>query len=188
MTTQQQPTFTPRGKSTSAREVAYRHDLFVNAYAEHGDAAAAAIAAGYSPKRADIQGGRLLRHAAIGPRARFAREQRAKATQDAFQRQQQALREAADGAIATLNEVAKAAPRSDDGKVDRSYHLGAIARVQAAVAILDRAGHKPIERIDQRIEWADVTREMGGVDVRTILVEALQEVGERPALPAPDGE
>lgn len=141
------------GRSTSAREVAHRHDLFVHAYGETGDATAAAIAAGYAPKRADVQGGRLLRDARVGPRARAEREKRIQEQQDDFSRQQAALKFAADGAIATLQDVA-ARPPSDgtDQKAVRAYYIGAMARVQAAIAILDRAGHKPVERIE-----ADVT-------------------------------
>ena len=172
------------GRSTSAREVAHRHNLFVHAYGETGDATAAAISAGYAPSNAMSQGCRLLSDAKVGPRARAEREKRVQAQQDDFSRQQAALRAAADGAIATLADVAKAAPRNEEGKPDKAHHLGALARVQAAIAILDRAGHKPVERVEQRVEWADVTRELGGVDVRTILQDALADIADSPsALP-----
>ncbi len=108
------------------------------------------------------------------------REARAKEQEDDFARQQAALRGAADGAIKTLQEVAAAAPRGQDGKADRSYYLGAMARVQAAIAILDRAGHKPVERVEQKIAWQDVTRELEGVDVQAVLEEALAEIAASP--------
>ena len=117
-----------------------------------------------------------MREPATGARAREARQQHVERTQDAFARQQRALREAADAAIATLVEISAAAPRT-----------GALARVTAAVAILDRSGHKPVERIEQQIAWADVTRELAGIDTAQVLREALQAISERPdALPGPE--
>lgn len=119
----------------------------------------------------------MMHEAETGLRARKAREQHVHATQDAFRRQQQALRDAADGAIKALIEIAEMPPRA-----------GAQARVLAAVAILDRAGHKPVERIEQQIAWADVSRELAGVDVRAVLEGALAEISQRPdALPGPQG-
>ena len=164
-----------RKVSNSQPEIRQRHEQFILAYAQTGNASSAAVAAGYSEANSDVQGGRLLRHAAVGPRAREARAQHLHQTRDAFERQQQALREAADGAIETLVRIAAAPPR-----------VGAQAMVLAAVAILDRAGHKPVERIEQQVAWADVSRELGGVDVRTILAEALEEISQRPdAQPPP---
>ncbi len=161
--------------SSSQREVQHRRQLFVAAFAETGNATAAAIAAGYTEKNAGAQGDRMMHEAATGPRAREARQQHVLRTQDAFTRQQRALCEAADAAIRTLVEISAAAPR-----------VGALARVQAAVAILDRAGHKPIERIEQQVAWADVTRELVGIDTAAVLREALQAISERPdALPGP---
>ncbi len=116
------------------------------------------------------------------------REARAKEQQDDFARQQAALKGAADGAIKTLREVAAAAPRDDEGKADRSYYLGAMARVQAAVAILDRAGHRPVERVEQQIAWQDVTRELEGVDVRAVLADALAEIAASPDAQPADAE
>ena len=84
---------------------------------------------------------------------------------------------AADDAIRTLVEISAAAPR-----------VGAIARVQAAVAILDRAGHKPIERVEQHIAWADITAELQGVDIAQVLQEALLAISQSSgALPGPGG-
>ena len=97
------------------------------------------------------------------------------ATLTDFQRQQAALCAAADRAIATLVQVASNPPRS-----------GAQAMVLAAVAILDRAGHKPVERIEQQIAWADVTRELRDIDTASVLREALEAISQRPdALPGP---
>lgn len=163
--------------SSSRSETAHRRELFVAAYATTGNATAAAIAAGFSESNAATQGDRLMHEAETGLRARKAREQHVHATQDAFRRQQQALRDAADGAIKALIEIAEMPPRA-----------GAQARVLAAVAILDRAGHKPVERIEQQIAWADVSRELAGVDVRAVLEGALAEISQRPdALPGPQG-
>ncbi len=142
-------------RSNRPAEVAARHERFALAYAEHGDAAAAAVAAGYSPKSAVRQGCDLLMHPVIGPRARALREERRAEQNDAFKRQQAALKAAADDAIGTLRDVAARpapGPEGADQKAVRAYYIGAMARVQAAIAILDRAGHKPVERIE-----ADVT-------------------------------
>ena len=118
----------------------------------------------------------MMHEAETGARAREARKQHVQATLTDFQRQQAALCAAADAAIATLVEISAAAPRA-----------GAMARVQAAVAILDRAGHKPIERVEQHIAWADVSRELAGIDVGAVLREALEAISQRPdALPGPE--
>ena len=155
--------------STSPREVARRRELFITAYASSGNASAAAVAAGYSPKGSEVRGAELLANRNVGPRAREAREQHVQRTQDAFARQQRALCEAADGAIGTLVQVAANPPRT-----------GAQAMVLAAVAILDRAGHQPVQRIDQQIAWADVSRELAGIDTAQVLREALDAISYSP--------
>ena len=162
--------------SSSRREVEHRRDLFIRAFAETGNSTSAAIAAGLAEKNADVTGDRLLREPATGARAREARQQHVQHTQDAFSRQQAALCAAADDAIRTLVRVAANPPR-----------VGAQAMVLAAVAILDRAGHKPVERIEQQVAWADVTRELDGIDTAAVLREALRAISERPdALPGPE--
>ena len=161
--------------SSSQREVQHRRQLFVAAFAETGNASAAAVAAGYSERSAGTMGDRLMHEAGTAARAREARRQYVESSMSDFQRQQAALCAAADDAIRVLVEISAAAPR-----------VGALARVQAAVAILDRAGHKPIERIEQQVAWADVTRELAGIDTAQVLREALDAIGERPdALPGP---
>ena len=162
--------------SSSRREVEHRRELFIAAYASSGNASAAAVSAGYSPNGAPAEGARLLRDVRIGPRAREARQQYVESTMSDFQRQQRALCEAADASIATLVQVAANPPR-----------VGAQAMVLAAVAILDRAGHKPVERIESAVAWADVSRELDAIDTAAVLREALQAISERPdALPGPD--
>ena len=164
--------------SSSKPEVQHRRELFVAAYASSGNATQAAIAAGFGARNADVQGGRMMREAATGPRAREARDAHVRGTIDDFARQQAALRTAADGAIATLVEISAAAPRA-----------GAFARVQAAIGILDRAGHKPVERIEQAVQWVDVNRELSAVDVAAVLREALDAIAESPdAQPGPEAE
>ena len=161
--------------SSSQREVEHRRELFIAAYAATGNATSAAIAAGYAEKNADVTGDRLLREPATGARAREARDMHMRATADDFARQQAALREAGDAAIEALLAVAqnpKASP---------------MARVQAAIGILDRAGHKPVERIEAAVQWEDVTRELEGVDLAMVLTDALRSISNRPeALPPPD--
>ena len=162
--------------SSSQREVAHRRELFIAAYAQTGNATAAAIAAGFTEKNAGVQGDKLLHEPETGLRAREARQRHVQATVSDFERQQRALCEAADGAIRTLVEISAAAPRA-----------GAMARVQAAIAILDRAGHKPIERVEQQIAWADITRELADIDVRVVLQDALDAISHRPPLLPPPG-
>ncbi len=122
-------------KQKGGTEVERRREQFILAYAVTGNATAAAVAAGYSPKTAKTQGSFLLTNPEFAIRARDARETHLADQQAAFERQTALLRSAGDQAILTLQNVAANA-RSE------------MARVQAAVAILDRAGHKPIEKVD----------------------------------------
>lgn len=112
---------------------------------------------------------------ALMARAREARTAWLAGQSDAHERQSLALVDAADTAITVLLDQAQTA-------------RSAMARVQAAVAILDRAGHKPVERIEQAIAFADVTRELGALDARVILEEALLEIGQSPAAQATDSK
>ena len=165
----------PIKASSSRREVAHRRELFIAAYASSGNASAAAVAAGFAERNADVTGDRLLREPATGTRAREARRHYVESSMSDFQRQQRALCEAADDAIRTLVQVAANPPR-----------VGAQAMVLAAVAILDRAGHKPIERVEQQIAWADITAELQGVDIAQVLQEALLAISQSSgALPGP---
>ena len=60
--------------SSSQREVAHRRELFIAAYAQTGNASAAAVEAGFGERNADVTGDRLLREPATGVRAREARQ------------------------------------------------------------------------------------------------------------------
>lgn len=124
---------------TGSTEAARRREQFVLAYAATGNATAAAVAAGYAPNSARQQGAYLMSDPALATRAREAREQFVADQAAAFERQTASLRSAADQAILSLVEAAKSAKSE-------------MARVQAAVAILDRAGHKPIERVEAKNE------------------------------------
>lgn len=136
----------------------------MRAYAETGDATAAAVAAGYSARTAKQQAARLLTDADLLARARELRATKAKEQGDDFVRQQAKLRFAADGAIKALEEIAGGAAVDAEGKTNLKWSNGAQARVMAAVAILDRAGHKPVERVEQRVEFTDVQRELAEID------------------------
>lgn len=164
--------------STSKREVVLRKDRFVAAYALTGNAENAAIAAGHTVKSARIAAGRLMSDDAVCARAREARDVHVKEDSERFARQQAALRAEAGGAITALSEIAKG-PLADpqSGEISGKWSVGAQARVQAAVAILDRAGHKPVEHIEQNIQWQDATRELGEMDARQLLTDALAEIG-----------
>lgn len=175
-----------RHKKTSTRrsEVIARRDAFIAAYAQTGNATTSAIAAGFSEHTAQTQGDRLLRDAEVSRRAREARETFLKQTREDFEQQQSLLRAGAYKAIEALSQVAA-------GKMpaDGNSRVGAQARVLAAVAILDRAGHKPIERMQAQVAWADVSREIADMDVEAVLVEALQAIGhdKGEANPRPEG-
>lgn len=156
-------------------EVLERRNTFVAAFAQTGNATAAAIAAGYSESTAHTHGDRFLRDGETGRRAREARDAFLKQTRADFEQQQAMLRNESFDAIKALAEVAQ-------GKMPEggNTRVGAQARVLAAVAILDRAGHKPIERVQQEVAWADVTREMDGVDVEAVLLDAVRAIQHTP--------
>jgi hypothetical protein len=59
--------------------------------------------------------------------------------------------------------------------------------VLAAIAILDRAGHKPVERIEQRIEYSEVERELAGVDAEIQAQRALASIAASAAAQAENG-
>ena len=162
-----------QGLSTGKAEIARRVELFVSAYAQHGDATAAAIAAGYSERGAAVQGAKFLTDPKIASRAREARDAVVNAQKDTFQRQQDALKAACDGAITALIDLTHGnLPEGDMGR----GKVGAQALVLAATAILDRAGHKPIERVQQEVAWADVSRELADMDVEAVLVDAVKAI------------
>ena len=162
---------THRKTSPRQSEVIERHNTFVAAYAQTGNATAAAIAAGFRESNAHTQGDRLLRKAEVGRRARDARDAFLKQTRADFEQQQAMLRNESFDAIKALAEVARGEmPEGGNSRV------GAQARVLAAVAILDRAGHKPIERVQQEVAWADVGRELADMDVEAVLVDAVKAI------------
>lgn len=172
-----------KGMSTRPEEVARRKERFVRVYAETGNAAAAAVAAGYSVRRAKAQGQYLLAtDRDLAARARELRNAKAKEQGDDFVRQQAKLRFAADDAIDAIAEIAACKwPKDADKRV------GAQARVLAAIAILDRAGHKPVERIEQRIEYSEVERELAGVDAEIQAQRALASIAASAAAQAENG-
>ena len=154
--------------STNPVEVERRRVLFVEAYATTGNGEAAALAAGYAESQARGQAAQFMSDPALSTRARASREKWVAAQSDAYQRQAKALVDASDDAIAALQKIVIA---SKDEPTN-----GMQARVQAAVAILDRAGHKPVERVEQTTRWEDVTRELSGVDAQSVLRDALEEI------------
>lgn len=168
------------GLSTSKAEVARRKELYIQAYAQTGNMEASLLAAGYSHGSIRNQQKLIAADSALQSRAREAREKVVAEQADTFKRQQDALKVEADAAIRTLAEIVRGPPRDAQGNVDKAWSHGLIARVQAATALLDRAGHKPVERVQQEIAWADVGRELAGVDVRGVLVEALDAIEHKP--------
>ncbi len=141
-----------------------KRDALVEAYARVGSVDGAARQIGIPERTAKRWMGPA---GTLMARARQARDAWLAGQSDAHARQSKALVDAADTAISVLVDQAKMAK-------------SAMARVQAAVAILDRAGHKPVERVEQSIAWQDVTRELEGVDVRAVLADALAEIAASP--------
>lgn len=168
----------------SQAEVQRRRELFIRAFATHGSPGAAAVAAGYSPKQPDAQGAKMMADPEVGPRARAARDAWVSRQVSDFDRQALELVREADAAIATLAEVSRGPQPDAEGKLPSKWSVGAMARVQAAVAILDRAGHKPVERVEQTMRWEDAARDIPTIDVSALLNMALEEVRhEEGALP-----
>ena len=158
----------PRNKITNGtKEVERRHEQFILAYSVTGNAAAAAIAAGYSPKGARTEGSRLLAHPDVATRAREARDLYETNKRAAFDRQTETLRSAADQAILALVGVLTAAKSE-------------MARVQAAIAVLDRAGHKPVERVESHNEHVFNPGDADEVDSRLDRIFSARTAGESP--------
>ncbi len=150
--------------SLTPEQIAKR-DALVDAYARVGSIEGAARQVGIpgrTAKRWMAPTGTLM------PRARQARDAWLAGQSDAHGRQSRALVDAADTAITVLLDQAKGAK-------------SAMARVQAAVAILDRAGHKPVERIDQLVRVEDVERELEGTDLRGLVKAVLGDISATPA-------
>jgi phage terminase small subunit len=103
-----------------------KQEAFVEEYCKSGNAAQSAIKAGYSEKVAK-QKGYLLKE-------QFSREIEEKT--------KKMLRDCVPGALAQLKNLS-------DSAISEAVKLGAIKD------ILDRAGYKPVERIDQIISHAD---------------------------------
>lgn len=129
-----QPKAKAAGKGAATVEAARRAEAFVAAYGRTGNATQAAVEAGYSAKSAKQQGSRLMTDAAICARCSEARAAFLAEQEDDKKRQRKMLVQAADDAIRALHTVVR-------GGVGR----GAVAMVSAATAILDRAGHKPVD-------------------------------------------
>lgn len=167
-----------RSKGNVAKEeYAERINLFVFAYGQTGNASAAAIAAGYSERNAPNQGRVLMNKPEVASRACAEREKFINASKDAFAAQQARLRQEADVAIDALADIMRGPKRDPDGNpTDPRWYVGSQARAQAAMIVLDRAGHKPIERVQQEVAWADVSREIADMDVEAVLVDAVRAI------------
>lgn len=118
-------------------EVERRRALFRDSYASSGNATQAAKDAGYKGNGIRNRAEVILRDPEFKRSCEEARQRFVAESLDTHKRQREELVRLADDAIRSLGEVAR-------GEVAR----GAVARVSAAIAILDRAGHKPVERLD----------------------------------------
>jgi len=107
-----------------------KQEAFVEEYCKSGNAAQSAIKAGYSEKVAK-QKGYLLKE-------QFARE--------IEERTKKMLQDCVPGALAQLQNLSSTA-------ISEAVRLGAVKD------ILDRAGYKPVERVDQTISHAEMSNE-----------------------------
>ena len=107
-----------------------KQEAFVEEYCKSGNAAQSAIKAGYSEKVAK-QKGYLLKE-------QFAREIEDKT--------KKMLQDCVPGALAQLQNLSS-------GAISEAVRLGAVKD------ILDRAGYKPVERVDQTISHAEMSNE-----------------------------
>lgn len=147
MATSQRPAQT-KGKGVATTEAKRRVDAFVIAYGRTGNATQAAKDSGYSAHSAGQQGSALLKKPEISERCAKARAEFLAQNENAKKRQREALELAADDAIVALRKVVT-------GKIKR----GAVAIVSASTAILDRAGHKPVDesKVDHRSSDGSMT-------------------------------
>ncbi len=115
----------------SAGELSLRHEAFCREFIRTGNASESARRAGYSSRSAAEQGHRLLRNDNVRRRLQDLREE--------WQAERHALLcSYVQPAVECLGSiVAGTAPAK-----------GAVSRVSAAVAILDRAGFKPLDRAE----------------------------------------
>lgn len=123
--------------------------MFIEQYLRFMNATKAAEAAGYSKKTAGSQGHDLLKKPEIRALIDSELDRRHAA-------QKQKLTLASDSAISALVETI------EKGK--------GLARVQAANSILDRAGHKPIDRIQADVN-ANVKAEVDISDAKQKLLD-----------------
>ena len=127
-----------------------KQETFIEEYCLTGNAAKSAIKAGYSAKIAKQRGYKL--------KEQFSRE--------IEERSKKMLRDCVPGALAQLKNLS-------DSAISEAVKLGAIKD------ILDRAGYKPVERIDQIISHADKsTKELERELEELIGVTQVEEIPE----------
>lgn len=126
-----------------------KQQIFINEYLTSMNATLAAKNAGYSLKTAYSIGQRLLKHEEI----KIEIEQRLEALHEQQRRTFIAL---SDNAIMALQDVVA------NGR--------GLAKVNAANSILDRAGHKPVDRVHTDVN-AKVDADVNIEDARQELIE-----------------
>lgn len=141
-----------------------RQRRFVNAYVTTMNASKAAIEAGYSEKTSRSIGQRLLTYVDI----QLAIDEE---LSKIYNRQKRTLMRAADSAINAL--------------IDTVQNGRGLARVNAANSILDRSGHKPVDKVESTVD-ANVKGEMSIVDARQQLLEKLNNCYPNPAQSSQD--
>ena len=124
-----------------------KQEAFVEEYCKSGNAAQSAIKAGYSEKVAK-QKGYLLKE-------QFALEIEKKT--------KKMLQDCVPGALAQLQNLSSEA-------ISEAVRLGAVKD------ILDRAGYKPVERVDQTISHAEMSNEELMRELQALTTETIPEL------------
>ncbi len=147
-----------------------RQERFALAYAHSGNAGQAATEAGYSAKTADRIGSRLLNNVEIRARVETEKarilEQLDARLMERMEIQRRRFIEESDLALDALHGTMKEAQPNSP------------ARVMAAIAILDRAGHSVAQKIEANVTNHDVLAEIPDDKRQDALVEAAIATGK----------
>lgn len=126
--------------------------MFIDKYLTTFNATSAAKEAGYSQKTSYSIGSRLLKHVEIAKEINSRLD-------DTHQQQKRIMIQAADDAVSALIDVI----RTGRG----------LARVNAANSILDRSGHKPIERVEAELNHSAMN-ELSDQKIKEAILDAAE--------------
>ncbi len=151
-------------------ELNIRQERFAILYARSGNATSAAIEAGYSAKTAAAEAARLLRNVNICSRVDI---EKAKITDELDAKMSEMLEKQRRQFILD-SDLAQDALRD----VVINAHSNSPARVQAALGILDRAGHNPMMQIEANVTNHDPITEIPEDKRESAILEAAIATGK----------